>query len=402
MGSMPRQTHYDTVVVGVGGMGSATALELARRDQDVLALERFNIPHSRGSSHGYSRIVSRSFYERAAYMPLYDRACELWEQLEREWGQRLFYREGSITTGRPGSPIISTAKRTADRFDVAHELLSPGEAEQRFPGYRIPEDHEVLVQPTDGFLVPRDGVRACVGLAHQHGAEIHARTEVLDWSPTADGVRVRLDPNAADGGGADEPASATSGPPASAVTVTADRLAVTAGPWTPAVVAPTRDVLTVERQVLGRFQPDSPDLFGPERFPVSAVTTANGQYSAFPAHGAPGVKLARVHHLEETVDPDEVGTAVTAEDEAVLRWFGDRYLAGGTGPTMRLETCLYTNTPDGRFIVDTHPEHPQVCFAAGFSGHGFKFCPVVGEILADFALDGDTEHDVDAFRLDRF
>jgi sarcosine oxidase len=393
---MPRQTHYDAVVVGVGGMGSATALELAARGQDVLALERFNIPHSRGSSHGYSRIVSRSFYELPAYMPIYDRACELWEQLEREWGQRLFYREGSITTGRPGSPIISTAKRTADRFEVPHTLLTPAEAESRFPGYRIPDDHEVLVQPTDGFLVPRNGVRACVELAHQHGAEIHARTEVLDWTPTADGVRVQLDAGAADEGDSDESGESES------VTVAADTMAVTAGPWTPAVVEPTRDLLRVERQVLGRFQPDSPALFGPEQFPVSAVTTTEGQYSAFPAHGSPGVKLARVHHLEERVDPDEVGTAVTAEDEAVLRWFGDRYLAGGTGPTMRLETCLYTNTPDGRFVVDTHPDHPQVSFAAGFSGHGYKFCPVVGEILADLALAGDTDHDIDPFRLDRF
>jgi sarcosine oxidase len=386
---MPRQTHYDAVVVGVGGMGSATALELASRGQDVLALERFNIPHSRGSSHGYSRIVSRSFYDRAAYMPLYDRACELWEQIEREWGQRLFYREGSITTGRPDSPVISTAKRTADRFDVPHELLTPTEAEQRFPGYRIPGDHEVLVQPTDGFLVPRDGVRACVELAHQHGAEIHARAPVVDWSPTAEGVRVRLDAGAAENGAGDQ-----AGGPDRTGTVTADRLAVTAGPWTPAVVEPTRDVLTVERQVLGRFQPHSPDLFGPERFPVSAITTEEGQYSAFPAHGTPGVKLARVHHLGETVDPDEVG--------AVLRWFGDRYLAGGTGPTMRLETCLYTNTPDDRFVVDTHPDHPQVCFAAGFSGHGYKFCPVVGKILADLALDDGTDHDITPFRLDRF
>jgi len=387
---VPGRSRYDAVVVGVGGMGSATALELARRGQEVLALERFDVPHGRGSSHGHSRIVSRSFYDLPAYIPVYDRACELWERIEREWGRQLFYREGSITTGRPGSPVVSTAARTADRFDVPHEHLSPAAAEERFPGYRLPDDHEVLVQPTDGFLVPRDGVRACVDLAHRHGAEIHARTEVVDWEPTDGGVRVVAERT---------PEGST---PDGRFEVTADAMAVTAGPWTPAVVEPVRELLTVERQVYGRFQPANPDLFGPERFPVSAITTDRGQYSAFPVHGVPGVKLARVHHLEETVDPDEVGTTVTAEDEAVLRWFGDRYLAGGTGPTMRLETCLYTNTPDERFVLDSHPDHPQVRFAAGFSGHGYKFCPVVGEILADLATDGVTDHEIAPFGLDRF
>lgn len=393
---MTRRSHYDAVVVGVGGMGSATALELARRGKDVLALERFDIPHSRGSSHGYSRVVSRSFYELPAYMALYDRACEMWETLESEWGTRLFYRQGSLTTGPPGTEIISTAKSTAERFDVPHRLLDPATARAQFPGYRIPDDHEVLVQPDDGYLVPRKGVRACVDLAHHRGAEIHARTAVRDWAPTDGGVRVRFAGPSSNVQAGDTDADGD------VRSVTADALAVTAGPWTPAVVEPTRDVLTAERQVLGRFQPSEPEQFTPDTFPVSAITTANGQYSAFPIHGSPGVKLARVHHLGETVDPDRVGTAVTDADESVLRWFGDRYLAGGTGPTMRLETCLYTNTPDGRFIVDTHPAHPQVCFAAGFSGHGYKFCPVVGEILADLALDGRTDHDIGPFGLGRF
>jgi len=382
--------HYDVVVVGVGGMGSAAALELARRGRDVLALERFDIPHARGSSHGYSRIVSRSFYDRGEYMPVYDRACERWEDIEDEWGRQVFYRDGSLTTGEPGTEIVSTARRTAERFDVPHERLTPEKARERFPGYRIPDSHEVVFQPTDGFLVPRDGVCACVDLAHAHGAEIHARTQVQEWTADEGGVTVETDRGDA----------------------TADDLVVTAGAWTPAVLPVTRDVLEAERQVLGRFRPADPAAggathsmagrFGPDAFSVSAITTENGQYSAFPAYGSPGVKLARVHHREETVDPDEMDMAVTAADEAVLRWFGDRYLAGGTGPTMRLETCLYTNTPDRRFVVDTHPDHPRVHFAGGFSGHGYKFCPVIAEILADLVEGRPSGFDLAPFRFDRF
>jgi sarcosine oxidase len=177
---------------------------------------------------------------------------------------------------------------------------------------------------------------------------------------------------------------------------------VTAGAWTPALLDVTADVLEPERQVIGRFQPEEPEFFQPERFPVSAVTTENGQYSAFPAHGTPGVKIARVHHRHETIDPDKLGLEITEADREVLTWFGDRFLTGGTGPTLRLETCLYTNTPDERFIADRHPEYPQVCLAAGFSGHGYKFCPVVGEILADLAMAGETGHPIESFRLNRF
>jgi len=379
-GAGPSREHYDAIVVGVGGMGSAAAYELARRGRDVLALERFDIPHAKGSSHGYSRIVSRSFYESQAVLALYDRACAGWESIEEAWGSRIFHRQGSLTTGPPGTEVISTATSTADRFDVPHELLDPSEANDRFPGYRIPADHEVLYQPTDGFVVPRDGVRACVDLAHRHGAEIHARMPVEGWTPTPDGVTVRTE----------------------AGDVSGDALVVTAGAWTPSILPVTQSILEAERQVLGRFRPQDPDRFGPGAFPVSAITTDEGQYSAFPNHGTPGVKIARVHHRRETVDPDELGTAITDADESILRWFGDRFLSGGTGPTMRLDTCLYTNTPDGRFVLDSHPDHPQVCFATGFSGHGYKFCPVVGKILADLVGDGDTEHRIEPFRISRF
>jgi sarcosine oxidase len=382
---MIRHDHYDAVVVGVGGMGSATAFELARRGRSVLAVEKHNVPTSQGSSGGYSRVISRSFYDREEHMRLYERAYELWEGIERNWGGTVLHAEGSLTTGRPGTPVIETAKDTCERFDIPHERLTPAAATDRFPGYDVPSDHEVIYQPTDGFLVPRDGVRACVDLAHRHGAEIHARTAVRGWSPADEGgVSVQLD-------GPDHEA-----------TVTADALVVTAGAWTPKIVEVAADVLEAERQVLGRFQPDKPEAFTPEQFPVSAITTDNGQYSAFPIHGEPGVKVTRVHHRRETVDPDRLDDTVTEADSSVLRWFGDRFLAGGTGPTMRLETCLYTNTPDERFIADTHPDHPQVCLAAGFSGDGYKFCPVVGEIMADLATEGDTDHPIEPFRFDRF
>jgi len=373
--------RYDAIVVGMGGMGSAASAHLAERDLDVLGLERFGIPHSRGSSHGYSRIISRSFYERPAYMSLYERALDSWRELERVWGERrILHQSGSITAGKPGTDVLERAMSTCERFDLPYERLDATDASRRFPGYDLPADHEVVFQPDDGFLVPRYGVLAHVALAHRRGAEIHAHLAVEDWRPTADGVAVTTD----------------------AGTVHADVLVIAAGPWTPALLDVVRPIATPERQVLARFQPADPRRFEPESFPVSAITAADGQYSAFPIHGVPGVKVARVHHLHERVDPDEMTQTVTDRDEAVLRRFADAFLDGGSGPTMRLETCLYTNTPDERFVLDTHPDHPQVAFATGFSGHGYKFCPVVGEILADLVVDGETEHDLAPFRLDRF
>lgn len=372
--------QFAVIVVGVGGMGSAAAYHLARRGRRVLGLERFDIPHDQGSSHGLTRIIRLAYYEHPSYVPLLRRAYELWEELERASGEKLLQITGSIDAGPPGSQVFEGSRRSCELHDLPHEVLTSAELTRRFPGYRLPSETLALFQPRGGFLRPEQCIVAHADLAQAHGAEVHRRETVLAWEPRKDGVRVRTDRGSYD----------------------ADKLIVTAGAWSTGLLDCLADLAVPERQVLAWLQPLRPELFIPERFPVFNLLVEEGRYYGFPECGISGFKLGRYHHLRETVDPNQVDRACHPRDEEILRVFAERYFPDAAGQTLRLTTCMFTNSPDEHFIVDLHPEFPQVTLAAGFSGHGFKFCSVIGEILADLAETGATGHDIDLFRLGRF
>ncbi|WP_254766650.1 N-methyl-L-tryptophan oxidase [Salinilacihabitans rarus] len=372
--------RYDVIVIGVGGMGSAAVAHLADRGADVLGLERYDVPHGYGSSHGVTRIIRLAYYEHPSYVPLLRRAYDLWADLESAFDRRLLYRTGSVDAGPPDDPLVAGSRRSCEEHGIEYEYLTSSALTDRFPGYRLPEEYAAVYQPDGGFLVPERCIVAHVERAHDRGATIRARERVRDWEPTGDGVRVETDRGE----------------------YAADRLVVAAGAWTPTLVDDLDGLLEPERQVLAWLQPEVPERFAPERFPVWNVQVPEGRFYGFPVYGVPGFKFGRYHHREEAVDPDAMDREPTRRDEAVLRAFAERYFPDGAGPTMRLRTCLFTNSPDERFVVDTLPDHPRVTVAAGFSGHGFKFASVIGEVLADLALDGETDHDIGMFSLDRF
>ncbi len=372
-------TEHDVIVVGVGGMGSAVCYHLARRDIDVLGLEKFDIPHSRGSSHGQARAIGRAFYERQEYMDLYARTYDLWEQLEETYGESLLVKTGSLTSGKPGTETVSRAQRVCERFGFPHETLEPRTANERFPGYDLPDSHVVVFQPEDGFIRPTAGTIAHTKLAMAEGARIRAREPVLAWEADEEGVSVRTHD----------------------ATYAAKSLVLTAGPWLPSLFSNVGTEMVAERRIIGRFGTEDQSRFQSTAFPVSSITTDEGQYGAHPNNGLPGVKVTGGVNSVESTDPDDVAPP-SARDETPLRHFAERYLSGGAGPTLRLETCLYTNTPDGDPVIDRHPDQPGVYIAGGFSGHGYKFTPVVGEIMAEFVLEGETEHHIEPFRIDRF
>jgi sarcosine oxidase len=379
--------RYDVIVVGVGGMGSAAAYHLADRGLDVLGLERYDVPHAQGSSHGYTRIIRLAYHEHPSYVPLLRAAYDEWRSLEAERGVSLLHETGSVAGGPPGSEIFEGARRSCRENDLEHEVLSAAGLNDRFPDYDVPEDFRAVFQPQGGFLVPEKCVVAHVEGAHDRGAEIRARTKVRGWTP--------LD----DGGVTVEAEDGVEG----VTTYEADSLVVAAGAWTGELVPELEPVLEPERQVVGWFQPDDPDRFDPDSFPVFVLGEEEAdEVYGFPVHGVPGVKIGRYHHRHETVDPDEMNREPTPEDERILREDVEAYLADAAGPTMRLETCLFTNAPDSRFVIDSHPVHPEVTVAAGFSGHGFKFASVVGSVVADLVTDGRTDHPIEQFGIDRF
>ena len=373
-------TTYDAIVIGVGGMGSATVYELARRGQRVLGLERYDIPHDLGSSHGVTRIIRLAYWEDPAYVPLLRRAFELWRELELRCGERLLVVTGSIDAGRPDSRTFAGALRSCAIHALPHEVLDAAALRRRFPGYQLPPDIAAVYQADGGFVLSERAIVNFVDAAHECGAEIHAREPVLDWDASPDGVVVRTP----------------------VTTYRAARLVLTAGSWSASLVPALRSVARPERQVMLWVQPRRPEHFKLGRFPVFNMEAPEGHFYGFPIFGIPGFKIGRYHHRRELVDPETMNRGCDPEDEAVLREGIRKYFPDADGPTLSMKTCLFTNSPDEHFIIDRHPTLPQVTIAAGFSGHGFKFCSVVGEILAELALEGRSRWDLTLFRFSRF
>jgi sarcosine oxidase len=374
-----RSGRYDVIVVGVGGMGSATSYYLARRGKKVLGLERFGIPHTMGSSHGHTRIIRLAYYEHPSYVLLLRRAYELWREIQAQMGEQLLYITGSIDAGPEDSWVFKGSWESCRLHDLPHEVLTGAELRRRHPGYHLPPEHLALLQPEGGFLTPERCIVSYVMAAQALGAEIHGHEKVLEWVPLDGGVRVRTDRD----------------------TYEADKLVVTAGAWNGGLLDVLAGLAVPERQVLAWLQPTRPEYFRPDTFPVFNLLVEEGRFYGFPVHSVPGFKFGKYHHLEETTDPDEVDREAHPYDERLLRDFAERYFPDGCGPTMDLQACMFTNTEDNHFVIDTHPAYPHVSFASPCSGHGFKFASVVGEIMADLAENGITRHDISLFRLER-
>lgn len=353
------------VVVGVGGIGSAVLYHLARRGIPALGLDRFRIPHDRGSSHGHSRIFRVAYFEHPDYVPLAVRALELWQGLERESGERLFVRTGGIDGGAEDGGIFQGALGACRMHDLDHEVLDGAGLRARFPGLRVPREDRFVLQSDAGVLVPERCIEAHVRMAEALGAELRSGVRVIGWDPEGAGARVHLD----DG-----------------TSLRTDHLVLTPGPWAAGVLAgvpgacgppPT---LEVERQVVAWFAPDDPAPFAAGALPVFNVEMGGGHYYGMPGLDGRGPKVGRFGHLHERVDADTVSREVTRADVELLQGWADHYL-NGAGAVAETGTCLFTHTRDGHFVVDTLPGL-GVTVAVGFSGHGFKFASALGEALA--------------------
>jgi len=370
---------HDVIVAGLGGMGSAAAYHLAARGERVLGLERYTPAHDKGSSHGQSRIIRLAYSEGPAYVPLVIRAYELWERLESETGEDLMTLTGGLMIGPPGTTFFEGSKESAERYDLPYEVLDAAELKRRYPVFRPSPDTVALFEEKAGFLRPEACVKAHLDRAASLGADLRFGEEILSWEPTRSGVLVET----------------TSG------TYEAERLVVSAGAWAPKLLADLGLPLEVTRQILFWFDPKGGiEPFLPDRFPIFIWEPEDGNsFYAIPAHGGPagGVKAAFFRADGKPADPETIDREVHDEEVEFIRSYLDRYIPDLDGDFLYAKTCMYTNTPDEHFVISTHPLYPQIAIAAGFSGHGYKFCSVVGEILADLATEGETSHPIDLF-----
>ncbi len=377
---MTETGHYDAIVIGLGGMGSAALFELAKRGKRVLGIEQFDIAHDMGSSHGVTRIIRLAYHEHPSYVPLMRRAYELWRELEATANEQILHITGSIDAGPPDGSNFKGSLLSCEEHDLPHDVLTSAELTDRFPGYRLPPETMAVFQGEGGFLLPERCIALFIERAQELGATVHTGERTLEWESTPGGVRVRTDHRVFEG----------------------ESLIITAGAWTSKLIPALGAAAVPERQVLAWFETLRPELFTPDNFPVFNLVVDEGQFYGFPEFGVPGFKLGKYHHLEENVDPDTINRQPNPQDEAVLLDFTEKYFPGAAGATSSMKVCMFTNSPDEHFIIDRLPDSPNVAVAAGFSGHGYKFSSVVGEILTDLTVDGETSHDIGMFRLSRF
>jgi sarcosine oxidase len=359
--------RYDVIVAGVGSMGSAALHQLARRGCRVLGLERFEVAHDRGSMHGRTRIIRLASHERPEYVPLLQRAYELWTELD----PTLLHIVGLLDVGREDCELIQGALLACRANGLRHELLDAEAMRARYPQHLAPTGHVGLLQPDGGYLESERGVRAHVEAALAAGAELRTGERVLEWSTSADAVEVRTERGR----------------------YAAGRLVLAPGAWAAGLLHLPESLFAPERQVIAWFE--APAHGGS---PVLIAEEDGAEYYGIVEDGR--LKLGLLHHPGDAVDPDTVDRRARADEAAILDAFATRRFRG-VGRQVETQVCLFTNTPDGDFVLDLHPEAENVVVASVCSGHGYKFAPVVGEILADLALDGETRHSIDFLRLGR-
>ncbi len=374
-----RIVRADVIVVGLGSMGAAATYRLASRGLRVLAFDRFDPPHHRGAHAGGSRIIRMAYMEGADYVPLIRRSYELWRELESDASEPLLTVTGGLMLGRPDSAAVAGAAAAARAHGLAHELLDASEVRRRFPAFTPSEDEIALYEEVAGLVRPERAIAAYLRLARIAGATLYPDTAVDEWTASADGVSVATVEGMVHG----------------------ERLILCPGAWAPALTR-LRVPMRVQRRVQHYWQPSTADAFQLGSFPIWIWEYGTG----LAAYGLPaidGAVKAAVHHGEEAVDPD-VGAAPPhpAEAEAMRRWLSTRLPDLATGKWLGGKQCLYTLTPDEHFVLGLHPDCPTVAVACGFSGHGFKFAPVIGEILADLVTTGATSHSIGLFDPKRF
>lgn len=370
---------YDVVVIGLGGMGSAAAHHLSARGARVLGLERFGPVHNRGSSHGGSRITRQSYFEDSAYVPLLLRAYELYDELERATGRDIVTLCGGVMIGPPDSRTVSGSLRSAQEWELPHEMLDAREIRRRFPTLAPKDDEVALYEERAGFLRPENTVAAHLQLATRQGADLRFDEPMTRWEPCRDGVRVHTAEN----------------------TYAAGQLVICPGAWAPRLLTDLGVPFTIERQVMYWFQPKhGVDPFRPENQPVYIWQDAAGvEIYGFPAIDGPelGAKVAFFRRGQVTT-PDTIDRTVHEDEIKAMADHMSGCIPELPGTFLKAATCMYSITPDEHFVIARHPAHPDtVTVACGFSGHGFKFVPVVGEILADLALTGATGHPIGLF-----
>jgi sarcosine oxidase len=365
---------YDIILAGLGAMGSATAFHLAGRGLRVLGLDRFHPPHALGSTHGGSRVIRETAFEHPRYVALARQAYAQWRHLETAAGTPLLHRTGVLFLGAPDGALVSGTLASAREHAVSHERIPTEDLARRYPLFRNLGDTVAVLEPGGGWLDPERCVDAALSYAGARGIDLHWNEPLLEWARDGDGVLVETAHGSYRG----------------------HRLLLAAGPWMPGLLGAIGASLTVERQVQHWFAPVPPAAI-PVAMPVFIWETPEAVFYALPPVG--GETKVAVHHGGEPTTPESVRRTVDPHEIAETHTLLQRYAPALAGIHRRSAVCLYTNSPDGQFVIDRHPEHEAVVVVSACSGFGFKFASAVGAIAADILTDTSPPIDLAPFRL---
>lgn len=380
-------TSYDVIVLGVGSMGSATCYYLARQGYSVLGLDQFDIPHELGSHGGQSRLIRKAYAEHPDYVPLLERAYDNWKTLESETGVPVYVKTGLLYLGQASSLFLQGVLTSSEKYSIPVKAVDKTALTQKYPQFRTPADFICLEEPDAGFVTPERSILLFAEQALRHGAVIRTREKVVEWKRENGLINVKTDKGR----------------------FTAKKLVITAGPWAGSLIPGYAARLTVTRQVLAWVKPKKWEPFTLGNCPCWFIDDGGYMVYGFPIlpvqkfGGPSGLKVAMHYPLGEVTNPDTINRTPTSDDEQCLTHALNQFFPDGYEQTLTMKTCMYTMSPDEHFIVDFLDGYDQdVVIAAGFSGHGFKFASVIGEILAELATQGTTSLPIGFLRASRF
>ncbi|MEN1680984.1 MAG: N-methyl-L-tryptophan oxidase [Planctomycetota bacterium] len=381
--SVKTASSCDAVVLGLGGVGSAAAWKLAARGLRVIGVDRFTPPHDQGSSHGQTRIIRQAYFEHPDYVPLCQRAYTLWAALEEPLGERLFERTGLIEAGPADGVVVQGVLHAAAEHGLPVERFTAAEARSRWPQFHVPDELAVVHEPTGGMLYVERCVQACLDAARLAGADLRRGVTARGWRSEPGGVVLETDQGE----------------------VSADRLVVAAGPWAGGLLGELGVPLEVRRKSLFWFDAPADGVsknHSPDAMPPFLFELPDGVYYGFPSVEPWGVKVGDHAAGKPLARPEDVDRSIDRAEQQAVERFVETHLPSLKRPAHHHATCFYTMTPDEHFVVDRLPSDERICMAAGMSGHGYKFTPVLGEALADLAIDGETTLPIGFLAASRF
>lgn len=371
---------YDSIVIGTGGIGSAALYHLAKRGASVLGIDQYPVAHDQGSSHGDTRAIRLVYFEHPDYVPLLKRSLDLWEELSGQSSSPLFYRTGILQSGPASGEVIPGLITAAAAHDLPMEQLTPAEVRHRFKGFSIPATDSAIFDPNGGVLKVEDCIRTHVKLAEGHGAEIHTTETVRHWYVSKDAVNVETDRDH----------------------YKCRQLVIAPGPWAPSMLPAFAPHLHLVRKSLFWFDNEADSYRIDNGCPVFLFEQGEHAFYGFPEMDAKGIKVADHNGGRRITSPADLDRHVDTDELEAISLMLRHYLPEVGHQLNDHTTCMYTMSTDGHFIVGRYPEVEHVQIVAGLSGHGFKFAPVLGEIMADLVLEGATRHPIAFLAPTRF